>query len=135
MRTSLLLCYRAAVVSALLLRSCSYHVYCLNLLRRSVDDEDNGYGHRVGWVDCRRLLGLEPSAQEHVFDLFQAVLDATVKAAKQDGSYDDGIDDVIGTSVVLKGPPTVVRQVRAVPSDIAACTWCYASRALFRLHN
>lgn len=73
-------------------------------------------------VNCYRLLGLEPSAQEHVFDLFQAVLDATVKAAKQDGSYDDGILDVSGTSIVLKGPPTVVRQVWAVPINIAACT-------------
>lgn len=62
---------------------------------------------------ARRLLGLAPEAQKHVFDLFQAVLEATVEAAKREGRYDDGIVDVSGTSILLTAPPATVRQARA----------------------
>lgn len=59
-----------------------------------------------------------------MFDLFQAVLEATVEAAKREGRYDDGIVDVSGTSIVLTGPPAVVRQVRPA-ACLALCTSMY----------
>ena len=71
---------------------------------------------------ARRLLGLAPEAQKHVFDLFQAVLEATVEAAKREGRYDDGIVDVSGTSILLTAPPATVRQVRGgVPGRGGCC--------------
>ena len=58
-----------------------------------------------------RLLGLDPAAQKHVFDTFQAVLEATVEEARREGNYDEGIVDVAGSSVSLTSPPQTVRTV------------------------
>ena len=62
-----------------------------------------------------RLLGLDPAAQKHVFDTFQAVLEATVEEARREGNYDEGIVDVAGSSVSLTSPPQTVRTVRCSP--------------------
>jgi C-terminal domain on Strawberry notch homologue len=63
-----------------------------------------------------RLLGLDPAAQKHVFDTFQAVLEATVEEARREGNYDEGIVDVAGSSVSLTSPPQTVRTVRHQPA-------------------
>jgi C-terminal domain on Strawberry notch homologue len=58
-----------------------------------------------------RLLGLEPDAQKHIFDFYQAMLEATIAAARKEGKYDEGIVDVSGTSVTLGAAPRCVRTV------------------------
>ena len=68
----------------------------------------------LGAVSWRRLLGLEPSAQAQVFNFYQAVLEATIEAAKKDGKYDDGIVDVSGSSVRLAEEPRTVLTVRRI---------------------
>ena len=68
--------------------------------------------HATPWTrPPRRLLGLEPSAQAQVFNFYQAVLEATIEAAKKDGKYDDGIVDVSGSSVRLAEEPRTVLTV------------------------
>jgi hypothetical protein len=72
-----------------------------------------------GPCPSRRLLGLEPSAQAQVFNFYQAVLEATIEAAKKDGKYDDGIVDVSGSSVLLAEEPQTVLTVRPSGIDVA----------------
>ena len=54
-----------------------------------------------------RLLGLAPEAQGQIFDLYQAVLEASIQRARKEGKYDEGIVDVKGTAVTLAQPPQV----------------------------
>jgi len=54
-----------------------------------------------------RLLGLAPEAQGQIFDLYQAVLEASIQRARREGKYDEGIVDVKGTAVTLAQPPQV----------------------------
>ena len=74
-------------------------------------------------MNCR-LLGLAPEAQAQIFDLYQAVLEASIQRARKEGKYDEGIVDVKGTAVTLAQPP----QVRALstctppPSPFCSCT-------------
>ena len=56
---------------------------------------------------CGRLLGLAPEAQGQVFDLYQAILEASIKQARKEGKYDEGIVDVKGTSITLAAAPQV----------------------------
>ena len=58
---------------------------------------------------------MDPAAQKHVFDTFQAVLEATVEEARREGNYDEGIVDVAGSSVALTSPPQTVRTVPCRP--------------------
>ena len=60
-----------------------------------------------------RLLGLAPEAQGQIFDLYQAVLEASIQRARKEGKYDEGIVDVKGTAVTLAQPP----QVSPLPSN------------------
>ena len=55
-----------------------------------------------------RLLGLAPEAQGQIFDLYQAVLEASIQRARKEGKYDEGIVDVKGTAVTLAQPPQVI---------------------------
>lgn len=71
-----------------------------------------------------RLLGLDPAAQKHVFDTFQAVLEATVEEARREGNYDEGIVDVAGSSVALTAPPQTVRTVRTLPLTLPLTPCC-----------
>lgn len=54
-----------------------------------------------------RLLGLAPEAQGQIFDLYQAVLEASIQRARKEGKYDEGIVDLKGTAVTLAQPPQV----------------------------
>lgn len=54
-----------------------------------------------------RLLGLAPEAQAQIFDLYQAVLEASIQRARKEGKYDEGIVDVKGTAITLAQPPEV----------------------------
>ena len=54
-----------------------------------------------------RLLGLAPEAQGQIFDLYQAVLEGSIKQARKEGRYDEGIVDVKGTAITLAHPPQV----------------------------
>lgn len=56
--------------------------------------------------ECR-LLGLAPEAQAQIFDLYQAVLEASIQRARKEGKYDEGIVDVKGTAITLAQPPQV----------------------------
>lgn len=55
-----------------------------------------------------RLLGLAPEAQAQIFDLYQAVLEASIQRARKEGKYDEGIVDVKGTAITLAQPPQVL---------------------------
>ncbi|KAK9819870.1 hypothetical protein WJX72_003467 [[Myrmecia] bisecta] len=57
-----------------------------------------------------RLLGLEPDVQRHIFDFYQALLEATIERARKDGKYDEGIVDIKGTSVTLREEPQVIHR-------------------------
>ena len=57
-------------------------------------------------MNCR-LLGLAPEAQAQIFDLYQAVLEASIQRARKEGKYDEGIVDVKGTAITLAQPPQV----------------------------
>ena len=59
------------------------------------------------WALCCRLLGLAPEAQGQIFDLYQAVLEASIQRARKEGKYDEGIVDVKGTAITLAQPPQV----------------------------
>lgn len=63
-------------------------------------------GQQAGAVFCR-LLGLAPEAQGQIFDLYQAVLEASIQRARKEGKYDEGIVDVKGTAITLAQPPQV----------------------------
>lgn len=58
----------------------------------------------MGWC---RLLGLAPDAQGKIFDLYQAILEASISRARKEGKYDEGIVDVKGTAISLAQPPQV----------------------------
>ena len=58
-------------------------------------------------IERCRLLGLAPEAQGQIFDLYQAVLEASIQRARKEGKYDEGIVDVKGTSVTLAQEPQV----------------------------
>lgn len=54
-----------------------------------------------------RLLGL-PAAMQHLFyAYYTAVLDCLVNVARADGSYDDGVADIVGQSVRLAATRTL----------------------------
>ncbi|KAA6420128.1 MAG: strawberry notch-1 [Trebouxia sp. A1-2] len=57
-----------------------------------------------------RLLGLAPEAQGQIFDLYQAVLEASIQRARKEGKYDEGIVDLKGTAVTLAQPPQIIRR-------------------------
>ncbi|KAL3149047.1 hypothetical protein ABBQ32_001892 [Trebouxia sp. C0010 RCD-2024] len=57
-----------------------------------------------------RLLGLAPEAQAQIFDLYQAVLEGSIRQARKEGKYDEGIVDVKGTAITLAQPPQVIRR-------------------------
>ena len=42
-----------------------------------------------------------------MFDLYQAILEASIKQARKEGKYDEGIVDVKGTSITLAAAPQV----------------------------
>ena len=64
-----------------------------------------------------RLLGLAPEAQGQIFDLYQAVLEASIQRARKEGKYDEGIVDVKGTAVTLAQPPQVSSQPPPPPPN------------------
>ncbi|KAL4432432.1 hypothetical protein ABPG77_001731 [Micractinium sp. CCAP 211/92] len=57
-----------------------------------------------------RLLGMEPAAQQALFDFYQATLDALMERAKREGALDEGIMDIKAHSVALVGEPRVLRR-------------------------
>lgn len=59
-------------------------------------------------LGCDRLLGLAPEAQAQIFDLYQAVLEGSIRQARKEGKYDEGIVDVKGTAITLAQPPQVL---------------------------
>ncbi len=65
-----------------------------------------GQSYQTVHLVCR-LLGLAPEAQGQIFDLYQAVLEASIQRARKEGKYDEGIVDVKGTAVTLAQPPQV----------------------------
>ena len=54
---------------------------------------------------CCRLLGLAPDAQSKIFDLYQAILEASIRSARKEGKYDEGIVDVKATAITLAQDP------------------------------
>ena len=71
-----------------------------------------------------RLLGLAPEAQGQIFDLYQAVLEASIQRARKEGKYDEGIVDVKGTAVTLAQPPQVTLPPPLVSSHTQLLTHC-----------
>ena len=55
-----------------------------------------------------RILGLEVVKQNLIFDYFSSCLDATTKAARREGKYNDGVTDICGNSIVMSGEPEIV---------------------------
>ncbi|KAL0035121.1 hypothetical protein WJX79_001613 [Trebouxia sp. C0005] len=67
-----------------------------------------------------RLLGLAPEAQGQIFDLYQAVLEASIQRARKEGKYDEGIVDLKGTAVTLAQPPQIIRRDESTGATAAA---------------
>ena len=65
-----------------------------------------------------RLLGLAPEAQAQIFDVYQAVLEASIQRARKEGKYDEGIVDVKGTAITLAHPPQVLLLSLAPPPPL-----------------
>lgn len=55
-----------------------------------------------------RVLALEVSRQNPMFDAFNAEFQRQIDLAKQNGSFDEGVADLPGESIRLKGEPTTV---------------------------
>lgn len=64
-----------------------------------------------------RLLGMPVNAQKVVFDYFSQTLDGVIKEHKQNGTYDRGVVDMTGQSVVAK--PEYNRVIHKCPMSEA----------------
>eukprot|EP00629_Pelagomonadales_sp_RCC1024_P016933 CAMPEP_0119262942 /NCGR_PEP_ID=MMETSP1329-20130426/2499_1 /TAXON_ID=114041 /ORGANISM="Genus nov. species nov., Strain RCC1024" /LENGTH=1313 /DNA_ID=CAMNT_0007262627 /DNA_START=179 /DNA_END=4117 /DNA_ORIENTATION=+ len=67
------------------------------------EDQDKGKGCVAKFLN--RILGLEVSRQQYLFDYFARYLEKTIKAAVRDGTYATGIKTVAGRAVRFAGPP------------------------------
>lgn len=54
-----------------------------------------------------RLLGIEPDWQRHLFEFYQAMLEAHIAQLRREQKYDDGIVDVKGSEISIVGQPQV----------------------------
>ncbi|EFN59033.1 hypothetical protein CHLNCDRAFT_137726 [Chlorella variabilis] len=57
-----------------------------------------------------RLLGLEPVAQQTIFDFYQVTLEALMDKARREGALDEGIVDIKAHGVSLVGEPRVLHR-------------------------
>ena len=84
----------------------------LSLVGINVDDYGNGTYDGAVAKFLNRILGLEVSRQQYLFDYFARYLEKTIKAAIRDGEYQKGITTFQGRSVafvsesVVGGVPT-----------------------------
>ena len=84
----------------------------LSLVGINVDDYGNGTYDGAVAKFLNRILGLEVSRQQYLFDYFARYLEKTIKAAIRDGQYQKGIMTLAGRSVafsshkVVAGVPT-----------------------------
>lgn len=60
-----------------------------------------------------RTLGLEPERQNKVFDLFLQNFEHAIQAAKDGGTFDEGVEDIKSPSIKLVTEPQVVKQQEA----------------------
>ncbi len=60
-----------------------------------------------------RTLGLEPERQNKVFDLFLQNFEHAIQAAKEGGTFDEGVEDIKSPSIKMVEPPKVVKQQEA----------------------
>lgn len=95
---------------------CSLSVWCG--LESSVDLAKTGPGVDGACLGCDRLLGLAPEAQAQIFDLYQAVLEGSIRQARKEGKYDEGIVDVKGTAITLAQPPQVLLLFTSPPLSL-----------------
>ncbi|KAK9865736.1 hypothetical protein WJX84_001418, partial [Apatococcus fuscideae] len=52
-----------------------------------------------------RLLGIEPDWQRHLFEFYQAMLEAHIAQLRREQKFDDGIVDVKGSEISIVGQP------------------------------
>ncbi|GMH45404.1 hypothetical protein BSKO_13361 [Bryopsis sp. KO-2023] len=55
-----------------------------------------------------RLLGIQPEQQKIIFGYYLDILQDTIKAAKRDGRYDNGIKDITSKKMEFIGTPDVI---------------------------
>ena len=100
----------------------------LNLVGLSVDELKDTPDNKTEGVVARflnRILGLEISRQQWLFDYFARYLELTIKAALRDGTYQQGIHSVAGRKIKfldarplrLKTPADTPVQVQQIAVD------------------
>lgn len=82
-------------------------------------------GHNLDQHELISVTMLYVGVNVNMLSGIQAVLEATIEAAKRDGKYDEGIVDVSGSTISLTSPPQTVRMVR---DDFPVLRFVFGSR-------
>lgn len=79
------------------------------------------YGDAYAPLRCaqtflNRILGLPIGFQNKVFTHFAAECEEKVRSAKQLGAFDDGVVDLGGSNIAVRGVPSVLREDACFPT-------------------